>query len=52
MARIAAAMATDLAAPDSNKRPGVAVRAPPGKDIAVGGLHNGKDMARALVSHS
>lgn len=51
MAGIAAAMTTDLAAPDGNKRPGVAVGASPGKDVAVCGLHDCKDMTRALIGH-
>jgi hypothetical protein len=52
MAGIAATMATDFAAPDGYKRPRVAVRTPPGEDVAIGSLHNGKDMAGTLVCHS
>ncbi|KAJ5414756.1 hypothetical protein N7509_001383 [Penicillium cosmopolitanum] len=41
-------MATDLAPPDSNEGARVAVGAAPGQDVAIGGLHNGEDMAGAL----
>lgn len=51
MAVVAAVVAADLAAPDSHKRPRVAVGAAPGQDVAVGALHNGKDVAGALVGH-
>lgn len=52
MAGVAATMATDFAPPDGYKRPRVAVRTPPGEDVAIGSLHNGKDMAGTLVCHS
>ena len=51
VARIAAAMATDLAAPDGHKWPRCAVRTAPGEDVPIGGLHDSKDMSRALVGH-
>ena len=45
-------MATDLAAPDGHKGARVAVGAAPRQDVAVGCLHNGEDVAGALVGHS
>jgi hypothetical protein len=51
MTRIAAAMPADLAAPDGHKRPGGAVGAAPGEDVAVGGLDDGEGVAGALVCH-
>lgn len=51
VAGVAATMATDLAPPDSNEGARVAVGAAPGQDVAIGGLHNGEDMAGALVCH-
>lgn len=51
MAGVAATVVTDLAAPDGDKRTGVAVRASPGKDIPVCRLHDDENVTRALVGH-
>ena len=51
MAGVAATVVTDLAAPDSDIRTGVAVRASPGKDIPVCRLHDDENVTRALVGH-
>ena len=51
VARVAATVVTDLAAPDGDKRTGVAVRASPGKDIPVCCLYNDENVTRALVGH-
>lgn len=48
---VAPTMATDLAPPDSHERAGVAVRAAPGEDIAIGSLDDGEGVAGALVCH-
>lgn len=44
-------MATDLAAPDSDKGAGGTVGTAPGEDIAIGSLDDGEDVAGALVCH-
>lgn len=51
VAGIASTMATDLAPPDRDKWTRVAVGAAPCQDVAIGGLHDGKDMSGALVGH-
>lgn len=51
VAGIAARMAAELAAPDGHEGARVAVGAAPGEDVAIGGLHNGEDVAGALVCH-
>lgn len=51
VAGVTATMATDLAPPDSNEGARVAVGAAPGQDVAIGGLHNGEDVAGTLVCH-
>lgn len=51
MARMTATVTTYLASPDRDKRTRVAVGAVPGQNVAVGGLHNGEDVAGALVGH-
>lgn len=51
MAGIAATVAADLAAPDGHEWTRAAVGAAPGQDVAVGGLHDGEHMPRALVGH-
>ncbi|OJJ47056.1 hypothetical protein ASPZODRAFT_141822 [Penicilliopsis zonata CBS 506.65] len=44
-------MATDLAPPDCHKWTRVAVRAPPGEDVAICSLDDGERVTRALVCH-
>lgn len=51
VAGVASTMSTDLAPPDRDKGTRVAVGAAPCQDIAIGCLHDGKDMSRALVGH-
>lgn len=51
MTRIAPTMATNLAPPDGHKRAGVAIRAAPCEDIAVGSLYDGKGVSGALIGH-
>lgn len=51
MAAIAAAMSTDLAAPDSHEGARVTVGATPRQDVAISSLDDGKFVTGALVGH-
>lgn len=51
MAAITATVTTNLAAPDGHKGARVAIGASPRQNVAIGSLHNGEDVAGALVCH-
>lgn len=51
MAAITATVTTNLAAPDGHKGARVAIGASPRQNVAISSLHNGEDVARALVRH-
>lgn len=51
MACVAPTVATHLAAPDRDEGPGVAIRAPPCQNIAIGGLDDSENVTGALVGH-
>jgi hypothetical protein len=49
--RVASIVTTDFASPDCHKRARIAIGATPSQQVAISGLHNGKDMTGALVGH-